>query len=436
MRRATGSKTTTPGPAQGGPGVVVWRGLAASRTQAPRGITRVRKASKGSGPSTAQAEQHRAGQHRARAGGGDDGEHAHAVDIEAVAGAAVLAGVAGVDDPHEPEHVHAVLVEDVRQADGQAVGGVVHRAGEPPVGDVVRRAHAHEHVGGLRVTGGVVAPRRLPHRDGLREQRVEGQREAAAETERDEVQRIGEIRRAQGLGGVGAHGGQRLAVLAEPGREVGDVGRVDHDAGVGARGGDQRKRAQSGDASDRVHVSSSLVRIGARAAADSLLRLEVCDATPPRASGKGKVSADRARRRGEGPVIRRTLPHAGRDPCSGPRRDVEHSGYRRRGRRIERRVLYPARVPLWLLIALIAYALMGVLSFAAYGVDKRRASNRAWRTSERALHTIDLLGGVLGGLIAQRVWNHKRRKRTFVAITWVIAALHAAAWITLWRLRR
>lgn len=99
-----------------------------------------------------------------------------------------------------------------------------------------------------------------------------------------------------------------------------------------------------------------------------------------------------------------------------------------------RRVRYPRAVPGWTLYAPIVYALMGALSFAAYGLDKRRACRGGWRISERALHTIDLLGGVLGGLLAQRVWNHKRRKRTFVAITWTIALLHAAAWITLWRL--
>lgn len=77
----------------------------------------------------------------------------------------------------------------------------------------------------------------------------------------------------------------------------------------------------------------------------------------------------------------------------------------------------------------LAYvALVSVVSFVAYGIDKRRASSSdsSQRISERTLHTIDLLGGWPGGYWGRRVFRHKTLKRSFVIAFWVTVVLHLA----------
>ena len=79
------------------------------------------------------------------------------------------------------------------------------------------------------------------------------------------------------------------------------------------------------------------------------------------------------------------------------------------------------------------YLGMGLVSMVAYWRDKRAAEKDAWRTPEATLHGIDLVGGVVGGLLAQQLLRHKTRKQAFVVVTAGIATLHALAlmaWIT------
>jgi uncharacterized membrane protein YsdA (DUF1294 family) len=85
-----------------------------------------------------------------------------------------------------------------------------------------------------------------------------------------------------------------------------------------------------------------------------------------------------------------------------------------------------------LLVALGAYALMSLITFAVYGFDKFRAARGGWRVRESHLHALALLGGWPGALLAQQVFRHKRRKIGFVLLTLLIAALHVAAWMWLW----
>jgi uncharacterized membrane protein YsdA (DUF1294 family) len=84
-----------------------------------------------------------------------------------------------------------------------------------------------------------------------------------------------------------------------------------------------------------------------------------------------------------------------------------------------------------LLAAAVVYALLSVLTAAVYWMDKRHAVNGARRIPERDLHTLELLGGWPGALIAQHVFRHKNRQRSFFIVTWLIAALHVAAWLLL-----
>jgi uncharacterized membrane protein YsdA (DUF1294 family) len=62
---------------------------------------------------------------------------------------------------------------------------------------------------------------------------------------------------------------------------------------------------------------------------------------------------------------------------------------------------------------LIVVAVMSLVSFIAYGLDKRQATNGGRRVSERALHLMGFLGGWPGALIGQRQFRHKTRKASF-----------------------
>lgn len=66
-----------------------------------------------------------------------------------------------------------------------------------------------------------------------------------------------------------------------------------------------------------------------------------------------------------------------------------------------------------LLSCLVFYAVLSLLAFLCYGIDKL-AARRGWsRIPERRLHLLALLGGWPGALLAQRLFRHKSRKPAF-----------------------
>ncbi|WP_070988899.1 DUF1294 domain-containing protein [Halofilum ochraceum] len=79
------------------------------------------------------------------------------------------------------------------------------------------------------------------------------------------------------------------------------------------------------------------------------------------------------------------------------------------------------------------YALMSVVSFVMYALDKAAAKRGGWRTTEASLHLVELIGGWPGALVAQRVFRHKTRKQPFQFIFWsaVVANMVALAWLLL-----
>lgn len=88
------------------------------------------------------------------------------------------------------------------------------------------------------------------------------------------------------------------------------------------------------------------------------------------------------------------------------------------------KLVVAGRIP-WLV--LVAYLVMSLVTFVVYAFDKSAAMNRRWRTSEKALQLLSLMGGWPGALIAQRLFFHKSKKTEFQAEFWIIVALHCAA---------
>ena len=69
--------------------------------------------------------------------------------------------------------------------------------------------------------------------------------------------------------------------------------------------------------------------------------------------------------------------------------------------------------------ALIVFAVISLLTFVIYGLDKHAAKAQTWRTPERRLLLFGFAGGAVGALLAMQVFHHKTRKLRF----WVINLL-------------
>jgi uncharacterized membrane protein YsdA (DUF1294 family)/cold shock CspA family protein len=94
--------------------------------------------------------------------------------------------------------------------------------------------------------------------------------------------------------------------------------------------------------------------------------------------------------------------------------------------------VWTQRLPLWVLGALVA---LNVLTLWVYAADKNAARSGGWRTSEKNLHTLGLLGGWPAAWLAQQSMRHKSSKAEFRAMYWLTIVLHCAAlgaWVSGW----
>ncbi|WP_299801927.1 cold shock and DUF1294 domain-containing protein [uncultured Shewanella sp.] len=73
-------------------------------------------------------------------------------------------------------------------------------------------------------------------------------------------------------------------------------------------------------------------------------------------------------------------------------------------------------ISLWLLLYFITTSLV---TFIAYGWDKRSARKKRWRVSEFKLQLLSLVGGWPGALLAQQWLRHKSSKGRFKFVLWL-----------------
>ncbi|MFE5410693.1 DUF1294 domain-containing protein [Microbacterium sp. NPDC056569] len=73
------------------------------------------------------------------------------------------------------------------------------------------------------------------------------------------------------------------------------------------------------------------------------------------------------------------------------------------------------------------YGAASVVAFAAYGIDKSAARRQAARISEQTLLILGLVGGWPGALVAQQLFRHKTRKRSFRRVFWGTVSVNILA---------
>ena len=64
-------------------------------------------------------------------------------------------------------------------------------------------------------------------------------------------------------------------------------------------------------------------------------------------------------------------------------------------------------------IALIYLAVINVVTFFVYGIDKWKAKKSKWRIREAALLGLAVLGGSIGAWLGMKVWHHKTLHKKF-----------------------
>ena len=90
--------------------------------------------------------------------------------------------------------------------------------------------------------------------------------------------------------------------------------------------------------------------------------------------------------------------------------------------------VFLCNAPLWLIPA---YLGLSLFTFIIYARDKRAAQKGKWRTSEKTLHLLSLLGGWPGALLAQHKLRHKSQKQPFKTILWITIAINCSAFVCL-----
>ena len=80
-----------------------------------------------------------------------------------------------------------------------------------------------------------------------------------------------------------------------------------------------------------------------------------------------------------------------------------------------------------LIIVMALIAVMSIVAFILYGVDKRKAKREAWRIPEAVLLGWGFFGGAVGALCAMKVFRHKTKHWYFWAVNILGLVLHITA---------
>ena len=76
---------------------------------------------------------------------------------------------------------------------------------------------------------------------------------------------------------------------------------------------------------------------------------------------------------------------------------------------------------------LALFALINLMTFMLFGLNKLRAEAGSWRISEGTLLAWAFFGGSIGAYAGRAIFRHKTRKQPFCSHLHQTAALHAVA---------
>lgn len=78
-------------------------------------------------------------------------------------------------------------------------------------------------------------------------------------------------------------------------------------------------------------------------------------------------------------------------------------------------------------ILIIYLAIINVVTFFVYGIDKWKAKRSKWRIAEATLLLLAFFGGSVGAWLGMHVWHHKTQHKKFSYGVPLILLLQIAA---------
>ena len=63
---------------------------------------------------------------------------------------------------------------------------------------------------------------------------------------------------------------------------------------------------------------------------------------------------------------------------------------------------------------------INIVTFFAYGADKKAAIRNNRRIPEAHLHALEFLGGWIGAIFGQKIFNHKTKKTSYQSFFWAM----------------
>lgn len=84
----------------------------------------------------------------------------------------------------------------------------------------------------------------------------------------------------------------------------------------------------------------------------------------------------------------------------------------------------------WIFVAVYLVSI-NLMTFIAYGMDKRKAKKGKWRIPEKTLLLFAVLGGSVGALLGMHLFHHKTKHAKFTIGVPVILAFQIGAAIYL-----
>lgn len=72
-------------------------------------------------------------------------------------------------------------------------------------------------------------------------------------------------------------------------------------------------------------------------------------------------------------------------------------------------------------------AIINIVAFVVYGIDKYKAKHQKWRIPEATLLSLAILGGAIGALLGMLIFRHKTKHLRFQ----IVVPLFVLIWVAI-----